>query len=78
MAAIDRERSKSPRRPNPHSIQDEDGQPIAIVDELSTVGFPDDMDAAFLFEETGADLKLCISNSDCYYLYALDLLENLV
>ncbi|CAH1773145.1 unnamed protein product [Owenia fusiformis] len=46
-----RERSKSPRRPNPHATTD-DGRPCAIVDELSVVGFKEDVDIHDLYEES--------------------------
>ncbi|GAB1600281.1 hypothetical protein Ahia01_000305800, partial [Argonauta hians] len=48
-----RERSKSPRRPNPHSIHDEDGRPMAIVDELSLIGHSEDVDVHQVYEITG-------------------------
>ncbi|XP_014677931.1 PREDICTED: histone-lysine N-methyltransferase 2C-like, partial [Priapulus caudatus] len=48
-----RDKMKSPRRPNPHSMQDDKGQPIAIVDELSNIGFPMDTDVEQLFETSG-------------------------
>ncbi|XP_070535365.1 histone-lysine N-methyltransferase 2C-like [Ptychodera flava] len=49
-----RERSKSPRRSNPHSVViGENGKPPLIVDELSTVGHPEEPDLSVVFEQTG-------------------------
>ena len=47
------EKAKSPRRLNPHSVQDAEGRLCEIVDELSIVGYNDDMDLNSLFEKNG-------------------------
>ena len=50
---VAREHSKSPRRPNPHSVTDEEGRLVQIVDELSMVGYSEDTDVYTVFERTG-------------------------
>ena len=51
LFVFSRDRSKSPRRPNPHS----DGEYLAgpITDELTEVGLPEDHELSMLFEKTG-------------------------
>ncbi|XP_077869300.1 histone-lysine N-methyltransferase 2C-like, partial [Saccoglossus kowalevskii] len=49
-----RDRSKSPRRTNPHSVvMGEDGKPPVIVDELSRVGHQEEPDLNIVFEPSG-------------------------
>lgn len=52
---IHRDKLKSPRRPNPHAMHDDLGQPIVVVDELSNIGFPIDTEIEQLIEASGKE-----------------------
>jgi len=42
-----------PQRANSQPALDVEGRPLPTVDELSLVGYPDDVEVSQLFEKTG-------------------------
>ncbi len=60
VSLLHRDRSKSPRRPNPHTLGmlDSEGRPIDMADELSMVGYTEDTTVEHVFEKNGETRSL--------------------
>jgi len=62
-----------PQRANSQPALDFDGRPLPTVDELSLVGYPDDVEVSQLFEKTGKHFLSLVSTEClpfvcyCYY-----------
>ena len=64
LCSLSSEKTKPalPQRANSQPALDFDGRPLPTVDELSLVGYPDDVEVSQLFEKNG---MRCLSTALC-------------
>jgi len=79
LCSLGNEKTKPalPQRANSQPALDVEGRPLPTVDELSLVGYPDDVEVSQLFEKTGTYYLLLVIQHDRLHIYIISSLHSL-